>query len=774
MNPPFSKAHFVIEKISLENAKAVLALPDWQGMSWGKRLEEITVAKSEPLEGSIYFSESSKRMPAPKWRTIIRFVDGSKASILPEDKTRKWIRRVNQGWSLEELHRQCELPFPCEHEAETEYPRKKEAVLEEDEFNTSKISFGTDEEWNLEDLVGHLDLEHQMVLSQIAEPKELEKFPDTVKFQGTKQVSKSGRHFEGQEQRRFLEYCLGMKMGLEEKMRDDPASDEIVREKPEIPEWIWKENQVVFEDLPKIDSKTPRKFELDFELRDDCKSRTLRSKAYPCSLQDEEFFEQQISELLKKGMLERVNTNEVPPFSSPAFIVHSNGKRRLVVDYSKLNPLIKIHAGSLPSMDRCISKLVACRYKSVIDLRSGFWQVKLSKRASNLTTFVVPSGELLRWRVLPFGLHLAPAAFQACMAEVVGEVKSDPRYQNLRNTSSRISLEAFVDDAGLGAMTEDDARTLVNIFLSVLERNFLRAIGSKCQWVLETVTYLGHELSWANGTGLMKPTSSKIEAIKDLTISSKAEVRRVLGVANFYRRYIRNFSIITFPLTELLKKNSKFEWSEECETALRKIKRGLEVATGLGSPTPEGIFVIMTDASSSGGGGAIYQVQDPVKIEDLQVREGVVQANGQDSKLIPIGFFSWKHNQARRNYSVYDLELLSGVLIFTSQSWLLRGSKCLWLTDQRSITEFFKATPPLEPRRCRWWTFLKQFSIRILYIKGVHNFVADFLSRKDFERKTGVDVEAEARKAIEEFESHISQEDKIFFHECATSKELTK
>ena len=146
---------------------------------------------------------------------------------------------------------------------------------------------------------------------------------------------------------------------------------------------------------------------------------------------DVQEIDQQVDELLKANLVEMYPPGEYPKFCSPTFLVEKKGSqvRRMVGNYVKLNQRTKPHAAFLPNMESMIEGLARMPWKSKLDLRSGFWQVSLTPRAQELTSFCIPSGRIFRWTCMPFGLQGAPGIFQEMMEQICTQVKTTLRSQ---------------------------------------------------------------------------------------------------------------------------------------------------------------------------------------------------------------------------------------------------------------------------------------------------------------------------------------------------------
>ena len=156
----------------------------------------------------------------------------------------------------------------------------------------------------------------------------------------------------------------------------------------------------------------------------------IQCKPFPCSVSDLEEMERQCEELLKLKMVKEFTMGEAPKHSSPAFLVaKAGGAKRMVCAFGQVNKATYCHAGSLPDLHTLCQRISTCKFKSKLDLRSGFWQVDLTKRAADLLCFKLPNGRIFQWQVMPFGVSSAPAVFQELMGQVMADAKRRPELQ---------------------------------------------------------------------------------------------------------------------------------------------------------------------------------------------------------------------------------------------------------------------------------------------------------------------------------------------------------
>ena len=225
---------------------------------------------------------------------------------------------------------------------------------------------------------------------------------------------------------------------------------------------------------------------MDLELKEEFKGQTLRQKCWPMPLEDCAEIEKQVQELVDAGLIEPFSVGEFPKHCSPTFLVDKKESktRRMVGQYAKLNQRTKPHAGFLPNMEEMVENLAKCRFKSKMDLRSGFWQIGLSERAKKLTAFTIPNGRCFRWLCMPFGLQCAPGVFQEMMELLVQKVKMSPLAKKFLVQGF---IGAFFDDCGIGTQTEEEHLQLLELLLKVCLENQFRIKLSKCDFLKKRV-----------------------------------------------------------------------------------------------------------------------------------------------------------------------------------------------------------------------------------------------------------------------------------------------
>ncbi|XP_068213380.1 uncharacterized protein [Palaemon carinicauda] len=328
--------------------------------------------------------------------------------------------------------------------------------------------------------------------------------------------------------------------------------------------------------------------------------------------------EEEIKYMLKHDLIQP----SISPWSSPIVLVKkSDGKYRMCVDYRKVNASTKNDSFPLPRIDDCLDQIGSAKFITKLDLLKGYWQVPLSDRAREISAFVTPFG-LYECKVMPFGMKNAACTFQRLMNRVICGLKG---------------TEIYIDDL---VVHSNDWQThivrLRKVFEALRDAGLVVNLG-KCEFGKAKVCYLGHEV----GLGQVAPKQANLDAILNLKRPSNVrEVRRVLGMTGYYRRFVRNFSDIAQPLTKLLEKGQKFAWSPQCEESFIKLKLVLISNPILISPDFQKPFIIAVDASDVGIGGVLFQ------------RNGA-------GEVLPVSYFSRKLLAAERRYSTIEKEALA-------------------------------------------------------------------------------------------------------------------
>ena len=255
------------------------------------------------------------------------------------------------------------------------------------------------------------------------------------------------------------------------------------------------------------------------------------------------------------------------PWSSPVALVKKpDGSSRFCIDYRALNNVTRKDAYPLPRIDDTLDSLGGAKYFSTLDLQSGYWQVDVDSESRDKTAFSTLFG-LYQFKRMPFGLTYAPATFQRLMAVV------------LRGLTPLMCL-VYLDDIIVFSTTFEYIERL-RLALSRLREAGLKLKPRKCRLLCEHVRFLGHVVSEQG----VSTHPEKVRPIAEWpTPTCVQDVRSFLGMAGYYRRFVRDFSTVARPLNKLLERDAAFEWNEDSEGTFRVLKDVLSSAPILSFP----------------------------------------------------------------------------------------------------------------------------------------------------------------------------------------------
>jgi hypothetical protein len=412
----------------------------------------------------------------------------------------------------------------------------------------------------------------------------------------------------------------------------------------------------------------------------------------------------QIIELQQKGYIRPSSS----PWGAPElFVTKKDGSMRMCIDYRSLNEVTIKNKYPLPRIDDLFDQLQGAMYFSKIDLRSGYHQLRIKEADIQKTAFVTRYGQY-EFTTMPFGLTNAPTFFMNLMNKVVMEELDK-------------FVVDFIDDILIYSKNREDHERHLRIVLGRLSAHQLYAKLSKCEFWLEKIAFLRHIFT-AEG---IEVDPSKVEAVsKWKQPSNVSEVQSFLGMVGYYRRFIKGFSSIARPMTELLKKDNKFVWIPKCEESFQVIKKKLTTAPVLTLPDIHQSFVIFCDASRQGLGCVLMQNEKVITYA---------------SRLLK------PHEQ---NYPTHDLELAAIVHALKIWRHYLIGNKCHIFIDHKSLKYIF-TQPDLNLSQQRWLELIKDYDIEIHYHPGKANVVADALNRKPFEKKATTFLEDWKRESAQ-------------------------
>ena len=430
----------------------------------------------------------------------------------------------------------------------------------------------------------------------------------------------------------------------------------------------------------------------------DC-SEPIKLKGYRLGYAEREEAEKQVKELLNNGLIRRSTSG----WSTPIIMVKQNNKFRMVYDFQKLNNVTKEQVYPIPRVEDILDSMEGKPYRSSMDFRSGFHQIELTEESKPKTAFVA-GGASYEWNVLPFGLKNAPTAFQSYVNQML---------DGLINKTCSI----YIDDLLAYSSTFEEHLKDLETIMERIQLHNMKLNPSKCHFLCKEFKFLGFII---NAEGML-PDPAKTKAISEMKAPKTIkEIRRFLGMCCYYRKHILKYSEIVRPITNLLKKESKLQWTNDCQTAFDEMKKRLTEAPVLAHYSRDKPLILYTDASNFAVAAILAQEVDG-KERVLQYASGLMD----------------KH---QLNYTISEKEMLAIVWSCVKFRHYLLGQKFKIITDHCSLCYLMKLRNP-SGRLCRWALKLMEFSFDIVYKSGkLHNNV-DTLSRAPTEEVIDKSVE---------------------------------
>ena len=367
----------------------------------------------------------------------------------------------------------------------------------------------------------------------------------------------------------------------------------------------------------------------------------------------------------------------------------------------------------LPLIAELIDSIGTKKVFTKMDLRWGYNNVRIKEGDEWKAAFTTHLGSF-EPTVMYFGLTNSPATFQAMMNDL------------FRDMINKGDVATFIDDILVATETEKGHDEIVEEVLRRLEENDLYVKPEKCMWKVREIGFLGVVM----GPEGFQMEKEKVEGVTNWpTPQCIKDVQKFLGLANYYRRFVKDFVKIAKPLHQLVRKDKKWKWKEEQEEAFAKLKEIFTTEPVLAAPDLDKEMRVEADASDYATGG-------------------VLSVKGEDGKWRPVAFISKSLNDTERNYEIHDKEMLAVIRCLEAWRHFLEGARTkfeIW-TDHKNL-EYFMTNQKLNRRQARWALFLSRFDFVLKHVLGSKMGKADGLSRRPDWRK-GVEKDNEDRTLV--------------------------
>lgn len=412
------------------------------------------------------------------------------------------------------------------------------------------------------------------------------------------------------------------------------------RDKMELHKILENHKSCIYENLNKLGKA--HNVSLSIELTT---NKPVTHRAYRISEADKSIIRDKIKELRDANII-RESTS---PYASPALLVtKKDGNKRLVIDYRALNKITVKNKFPMPLIAEIIQNLSDYKYFTSIDLASGYHQIPMDEKSIPLTAFITPEG-LYEYIRVPFGLSNAPAIFQQFMNTILQPFK-------------QYDVVPYLDDILIPSKNISSGLKLLDDILNVMIEYGLTINMHKSLFLVQNINYLGYEIS----ENLISPSQNKTQAVNNFPYpQNQHQLRQFLGLTGYFRKFIEDYARITAPLTNLLKKDSNWEWPNECSKIVDDLKNKICAKPILTLFNPELPTIVYTDASRDGYAGILIQKHE--------------------NKEKPVAFFSKQTIEAEKNYHSFELELLAIVKTLDKFKPYLIGKEFTIITDCNAV-----------------------------------------------------------------------------------------
>lgn len=420
-------------------------------------------------------------------------------------------------------------------------------------------------------------------------------------------------------------------------------------------------------------------------------AQPIRQKQYVVSPYVQKGINEEIDRMLEKDIITPV---ENPTWLNPIVAVKKrNGKIRICIDARRLNKVTIKNAYPQANANRILGQLKGTKYLSAIDLTDAFYQIRLDQESQGKTAFAVYSRGAFMYERMPMGLCNSSATISELVQSVFG-CELEPYAFH------------FIDDFIVATGSFDEHVAILGGVAEKLRQAGLQISADKSRFCMSKLVFLGYVIS-ENG---IQADPERIQPIVEYPQPKNVkDVRRLLGMAGWYRRFIGNFSSITAPISNLIRKSTeKFEWNDEAQIAFEQLKLALASAPILATPNFDLPFQMECDAS------------------DLGVGAVLTQNMGGEERVI--AYMSAKLNAAQRKYFATERECLAVLTAMEKFRQYIEGTKFIVVSDHASL-QWLQNLRDAAGRLARWALRMQAYDYEIRHRKGHQMVVPDALSR---------------------------------------------
>lgn len=445
---------------------------------------------------------------------------------------------------------------------------------------------------------------------------------------------------------------------------------------------ILIKNKEIFRDIPgKMDC-----YVHEFRVTD---HTPYCQKGWPVPIAYQERVDKEIERMLQFKIIERCKSAYINPMVT---VIKKNGNVRLCLDARKINHVTVPDFEGSPSVNEVLAKCSAMTIMSTIDLRSSFWQIPLKESCRDYTGFMY-KGKVYRYQVTPFGLSTSLASLARGLDIALDE-------EVKQNTI------IYVDDCLCFSQDVDTHLTHLNRLFQNLKRRNITVNLEKSKFFQKELGYLGFKLT----TKGIQPTEEKITAILNFPKPrNPKQLKGFLGLTNYYNRFTQKYADTTKPLLDLLKKETKFKWTNIHDRTFEDVKNLFTKSVVLSYPIIGKRYFLQTDASHYAYGGVLYQLDE-------------------NKEQAVIAFTSKTFKGAELRYFTTEKELLAIVRCLEKFRVYVMGQQLTIITDNKALT-FMNRCHLHNSRITRWILYLQEYNFDIIHCSGKDNIVADILSR---------------------------------------------